>query len=89
MLFQLEPITWFLIACAPLYGEADEITKLTKLGAGAGGVVYKAIHKPTNTLCALKQINAMARGRGASVKTIAPVCQHRFFNIILMFVLVI
>ena len=38
---------------------ANELEKLGRLGAGASGTVYKAKHMPSNTLVALKQINAM------------------------------
>ena len=38
---------------------ASELEKLGRLGAGASGTVYKARHVPSNTLVALKQINAM------------------------------
>ena len=33
--------------------------KLDRLGSGASGTVFKARHVPSNTLVALKQINAM------------------------------
>mmetsp|Transcript_41946 Transcript_41946/g.50829 ORF Transcript_41946/g.50829 Transcript_41946/m.50829 type:complete len:375 (+) Transcript_41946:396-1520(+) len=39
--------------------KASDIEKVSKLGAGASGVVFKAVHLPSKTLCALKSINAL------------------------------
>jgi serine/threonine protein kinase len=38
---------------------ASDLWKLTMLGRGASGSVYKAVHKTTGELVALKEIDAL------------------------------